>query len=178
MLPRELRVSRCKAPYKTARAMEKSKKDKIIADGGKGKASFKDRKPPAAAQNGYVRKRTAEEQTLAGRAEKLLGRSAAGPLREKERLAASEAARARISKSGKFGKRGSTDSAPPRVNGKGYGRSSAGPADIKTPEAIVFEGRRASSRDGKPRDLKMGRKGSHKKGGVQKRPFKGKRPGK
>ena len=170
MLPRELRVSRCKAPYKTARAQEKSKRDKVIAGAAAGKTK-KGGKP--AAQNGYVRKYKAEEQTLAGRANKLLGRSAAGPLREMERPGASEAARARIAKSGKNPGKSSS-----HVSGKGYGRTSTGGSEMKTPEAIVFEGRRASSRDGKPRDLKMGRKGSHKKGGVQKRPFKGKRPNK
>lgn len=36
---------------------------------------------------------------------------------------------------------------------------------LKTPEAIVFEGYRASSKNGRPKDLKLGGKGGGKKQG-------------
>ncbi|KAK7745427.1 Nucleolar protein 12 [Cytospora paraplurivora] len=126
MLPRDLRVNRCKAPYKTARAIEKKQTEKIAALKATGKA-----------KKGYVPKLTAEEQTLAGRAGKLLGHSAA--------------AKARISKNG--GKpRDRKDRGGKRPD---TGKKEGGPAAFKSPEAIVFEGRRASSKDAKPKDLRQ-----------------------
>lgn len=127
MLPRGLRVSRCKAPYKTAKAMEKRQSDKIAAmkETGKAKKGTK-----------YVRKLTAEEQTLAGRAGKLLGHSAG--------------VKARIAKSG--GKRRDRKDRGGQKSDKG---TKEGLATFKTPEAIIFEGRRASSKDAKPKDLKQ-----------------------
>ena len=113
MLPRALRVSRCKAPHKTARAMERADLQKTLS------STAKDSKT-----NGYVRKLTGKEQSMAGRAEKLFGRNAAT--------------------------RGSHGDA----NGKSVPRHrSRGSGEGK--ETIVFEGRRASSTDAKPRDLKV-----------------------
>lgn len=142
MLPRTLRVNRCKAPHKTARAMEKKTFEKVAAL----KASAKPKKGTK-----YVPKLTAEQQTMAGRAEKLLGHSAA--------------AKARIG--GKSGKdrrqrdrgQGSRPERPGRP-GKDKKEASAG-AGFKTPEAVIFEGRRASARDAKPKDLRM-KKGKKK----------------
>lgn len=141
MLPRELRVNRCKAPHKTARAIEKKTAEKITAlrASGKYKKGTK-----------YVPKLTAEQQTMAGRAGKLLGHSAA--------------TKARIGgKAGRDGKR--RDKGEGRRPGKDKKEASAG---FKTPEAIIFEGRRASARDAKPKDLKM-KKGKKKFGGKPKK---------
>lgn len=144
MLPRELRVNRCKAPHKTARAMEKKTADKIaiLKASGKSKKGFK-----------YAPKITAEQQTMAGRAGKLFGHSAA--------------AKARISKSdGKPGRRrerGESRPSKPRNDRKEL------PSGMKTPEAIIFEGFRASSTDGRPKDLKMKVKGKKKFGGKPKK---------
>ncbi|KUI66412.1 Nucleolar protein 12 [Cytospora mali] len=125
MLPRDLRVNRCKAPYKTARAIERKQTEKIAALKASGKSKTK-----------YVPKLTAEEQTLAGRAGKLLGHSAA--------------AKARIGKSGGKGRdrRDRGEKRPDKGKKDGH-------VAFKSPEAIVFEGRRASSRDAKPKDLKQ-----------------------
>lgn len=144
MLPRTLRVSRCKAPHKTARAIEKKTAERTATL----KASGKVRK-------GYVPKLTAEQQTMAGRAGKLLGHSAA--------------AKARLSKSsGKDSKprdRSERRSERPGKEKKGP------PAGLKTPETIIFEGRRASARDAKPKDLKMKVKGKKKVGGGRPKKF-------
>ncbi|KAL7927505.1 hypothetical protein ACQKWADRAFT_276966 [Trichoderma austrokoningii] len=83
----------------------------------------------------YKPKATPEEQAAAGRTRKLLGRSAAA----KQRFG---------------GKKKSFSSAVRDVG--------AGGGEIKTPERIIFEGRRASQKDGLPKDLKLGKK--NKKG--------------
>lgn len=140
MLPREMRVNRCKAPHKTARAMEKKTAEKVAAlrASGQSKKGTK-----------YVPKLTAEQQTMAGRAGKLLGHSAA--------------AKARIG--GKAGRDGKRREGRPERPGKEKKEASTG---FKTPEAIIFEGRRASARDAKPKDLKM-KKGKKKFGGKPKK---------
>lgn len=129
MLPRELRVSRCKAQHKTARAMDKKNAERgaALAAGSKAKKGTR-----------YVPKLTAEEQTMAGRAGKLLGHSAA--------------AQARIAKTG--GKKRDRTNRGENKFGKDK-KEGAGPAGFKKPEDFVFEGRRASSRDAKPKDLKQ-----------------------
>lgn len=143
MLPRELRVSRCKAPHKTARAMEKKNAERGAALAASSKANKGTK---------YVPKLTAEEQTMAGRASKLLGHSAA--------------AQARRAKTG--GKkrdrtnRGEKKFSKDRKDGAG---AAVGAAGFKKPEDFVFEGRRASSRDAKPKDLKQ--KVGKKKGGAK-----------
>lgn len=83
LLPRALRVSRCKAPYKTARAVERAQQKingKPDARGDKRerkeRGEDRGRKGPAGT-TGYTPKLTAEQQTSAGRASKLLGKSAA-----------------------------------------------------------------------------------------------------
>lgn len=60
-LPRELRVSRCKAPYKTARAASRKNKIVLSTNDNRGKR-FRSRSPA--------------EHALGGRAAKLLGRAA------------------------------------------------------------------------------------------------------
>ncbi len=136
MLPRELRVTRCRAPQKTARAME-VKNRRTVGELDKKKRTT------------YVPKPTAETKTLTGRAGKLLGRSAAAQFKGKP---------------GKERKRGN-----PRSNSQtdGAQNGDAEGKTIKTPEEIVFEGRRASAKDGKPRDLKFkgSKSGGQKKGG-------------
>lgn len=140
MLPRPLRVSRCKAPHKTKRAMEAKQK----AEGGRpGKGDKKNTK--------YVPKPTSESQTLAGRASKLLGRSGAAQLR---------------SKAGgtRFGDKKKGDRSERRRSGTGADDNNNNGGEkptLKSPEEIIFEGRRASAKDGKPKDLKF--KGSKSK---------------
>ncbi|RFU79516.1 nucleolar 12 [Trichoderma arundinaceum] len=83
----------------------------------------------------YKPKATPEEQAAAGRTRKLLGRSAAA----KQRFA------------------GRKSFPAPAKDGE--------PVDgLKTPERIIFEGRRASSKDGLPKDLKFGKKNKKKAG--------------
>ncbi|KAI2466225.1 hypothetical protein F4781DRAFT_406356 [Annulohypoxylon bovei var. microspora] len=83
----------------------------------------------------YIPKVTPEQQSQVGRAGKLLGRAAAA--RQRHEL-------------------------------KGEGRQPRERKELatngafKTPEQIIFEGRRASEKDGKPRDLKFGKTKSKK----------------
>lgn len=143
MLPRPLRVSRCKAPHKTARAQEAKQ----------AKFNFATRPAKKGAKAGeYVPKPTPETQTLSGRASKLLGKSAAAKAAHEARLK---------EKKGRRQER----------RGPGAGERATGANDVavgakgamdkfRSPEDIVFEGRRASSKDGKPKDLKFkGQKG-------------------
>ncbi|KAI0007073.1 hypothetical protein F4779DRAFT_593551 [Xylariaceae sp. FL0662B] len=90
----------------------------------------------------YKPKVTPEQQSQAGRASRLLGK--AGGARQRRGLKGE-------------GRR-------PRER-----REGAPDGDMKTPEQIVFEGRRASAKDGKPRDLKFG-KMKGKKGVVKTKP--------
>ncbi|KAH8176045.1 RNA recognition motif domain-containing protein [Sarocladium implicatum] len=120
MLPRALRVTRAKDPRKTALAQERSLA-KAVAQATK--------------NTKYKYKPTPEEQSMAGRTGKLLGRSAVFQQR-------------------KGGEKG-------RVP-RGAPSSDAGPT-MKTPEQIVFEGRRVSIKDTMPTDLKGKKKGKGKK---------------
>ncbi|KAH6660270.1 hypothetical protein BKA67DRAFT_547479 [Truncatella angustata] len=126
MLPRILRVSRAKNPRFTALATERTAKAKMDAAKGMGGTAGKPKSTK------YKHKATPEQQSLAGRASRLFGRS--GAHREAQRL-----------KGG--------DKKPRQREGKPDGRPDLGA--LKTPEQIVFEGRRASSKDGKPKDLKF-----------------------
>ncbi|KAI0537977.1 hypothetical protein GGR58DRAFT_469600 [Xylaria digitata] len=128
MLPRALRVSRAKDPRKTALAMERSTKAPP-----KGVDAKKNTK--------YTPKITPEQQSQAGRAGRLFGRSAAA---KQKRELKGERRKSRV--------RGDQ----PLENSD----------DIKPPEQFIFEGRRASARDGKPKDLKFG-KTKGKKGAVK-----------
>lgn len=135
MLPRVLRVSRAKDPRKTALAVERSQKARPEANRGEGRPKSTKYKPKA----------TPEQQSLAGRAGRLLGRSAADRQRREfngDSRGARKPREPRVAK-------------PTNTNG-----------ELKTPEQIVFEGRRASANDGKPRDLKFG-KSKGKKGAVK-----------
>ncbi|RDW60218.1 hypothetical protein BP5796_11824 [Coleophoma crateriformis] len=89
----------------------------------------------------YNPKMSSQEASLQGRASKLLGRAGAAQFRKRDSMDAKQRNRA-----------------PPQ-NGVRNGMEG-----IKTPEAIVFEGHRASANSGKPRDLKMGGGGGKKKG--------------
>ncbi|KAI0388021.1 hypothetical protein F5Y04DRAFT_16173 [Hypomontagnella monticulosa] len=121
MLPRALRVSRAKDPRKTALAMERTAKAKLEDSNRREKMSKSTKHRP---------KVTPEQQSQAGRAGKLLGRSAAA--RQRHEL--------------KDGGRQPRDR-----------QQITAPEGFKTPEQIVFEGRRASEKDGRPRDLKFGK---------------------
>ncbi|KAK8089042.1 Nucleolar protein 12 [Apiospora hydei] len=93
----------------------------------------------------YKFKATPEQQSLAGRAGRLLGR--AGAARHQREI--------------RGDKRNSRDDGP------ATGSNADTLNIIKTPEQIVFEGRRASAKDGKPRDLKLGKgKGNKNKKSV------------
>ncbi|CAG8954903.1 hypothetical protein HYFRA_00008591 [Hymenoscyphus fraxineus] len=93
----------------------------------------------------YNPKMPTEESTLKGRAGKLLGRAGAAQFKKGKVTGANDIV---------MGKRGDGV------------KSIAGIA--KTPESIVFEGYRASAKNGKPKDLKMGGKGA--KGGKKGKP--------
>ncbi|KAK9771831.1 putative RRM domain-containing protein [Seiridium cardinale] len=134
MLPRILRVSRAKDPKKTALAMERSTKVKLEAMAATGKAKGLDGAAGQPKSTKYKHKATPEQQSLAGRASRLFGR--AGAAREAQRL-----------KGG--------DKETRRKESKSDGGVDL--STLKTPEQIVFEGRRASSKDGKPKDLKFGK---------------------
>ncbi|OTB06532.1 hypothetical protein M426DRAFT_72286 [Hypoxylon sp. CI-4A] len=130
MLPRILRVSRAKDPRKTALAMERNTKAKLEGPNGHDKKTKSTK---------YRLKVTPEQQSQAGRAGKLLGRSAAA--RQRHGL-----------KNG--------EKRPRERNETTVSES------FKTPEQIVFEGRRASAKDGRPKDLKFG-KTKGKKGAIR-----------
>ncbi|KAF5638243.1 nucleolar 12 [Fusarium tjaetaba] len=121
MLPRKLRVTRAKDPRKTALAQERARGKNIVPNG-------------AAKSTKYRHKATPQEQSMAGRTSKLLGRSAAVQQRHKKR---------------------------PSTQGSSEDAQNI-PSSIKGPEQFVFEGRRASSKDGTPKDLKLGKKGKGK----------------
>lgn len=89
----------------------------------------------------YNPKMTPQESSLKGRAAKLLGRAGAAQFRKRD--GAEERQRERKPQQGTERK---------------------GMEGLKTPEAIVFEGYRASAKSGKPKDLKMGGGGGKKKG--------------
>ncbi|KAL6895777.1 hypothetical protein HDV57DRAFT_24419 [Trichoderma longibrachiatum] len=137
MLPRPLRVTRAKDPRKTAQAVERARSKADVADGASSRSTK------------YKPKATPEQQAAAGRARKLLGRSAAAKQRH-------------------GGKRSSAFSASTARDGEREAAAAA-QGTIKTPERIIFEGRRASSRDGLPKDLKIGKKNKKKGGRPQNR---------
>ncbi|PKS10529.1 hypothetical protein jhhlp_002282 [Lomentospora prolificans] len=121
LLPRNLRVTRAKNPQKTAQAMKKRILVPSNASATPGSAKYKPKVTP-------------EEQSMAGRASKLLG--VAGAARKV-----------------RGGKKGSTA----RYDSKSS-------ADLKTPEEIVFEGKRASAKDG----VKFGKRPKFRKAGPKK----------
>ncbi|KAF4453837.1 nucleolar protein 12 [Fusarium austroafricanum] len=121
MLPRKLRVTRAKDPRKTALAQERARGKHIAANS-------------ATKSTKYKHKATPEEQSMAGRTSKLLGRSAAVQQRHKKRPST----------------QGASEEAENILS------------TIKGPEQFIFEGRRASSKDGTPKDLKLGKKGKGK----------------
>ncbi|KAH7273976.1 Nucleolar protein 12 [Fusarium solani] len=120
MLPRKLRVTRAKDPRKTALAQERAKAKAVATNGAPKSMKYKPKATP-------------EEQSMAGRTSKLLGRSAAIQQRH-----------------GKRPSKGSSEEVPNPLD------------EIKTPEQVIFEGRRATSRDALPKDLKFGKKGKNK----------------
>jgi nucleolar protein 12 len=164
MLPRELRVTRCKAPHKTARAMEaRGQKSTSFADRkGKGGGKFDSKKrgggKPGAGQ--YVPKPTAESQTLAGRASKLLGRFGAAQVAGKPPGGGGGPGKSQGPNSKKRQDRKELFKNRAAGGGGGGGGEAGAAGEIKGPEQFVFEGRRASAKDGKPKDLRF--KGANK----------------
>ncbi|ORY62224.1 uncharacterized protein BCR38DRAFT_458798 [Pseudomassariella vexata] len=140
MLPRALRVSRAKNPRKTTLAQERTNMFKLEGLTG-GAAKPKSTK--------YKHKATPEQQSLAGRAGRLLGR--AGAARQQREL-----------KGGQKSRHRSNDGNP------ATGANQTMKGEMKTPEQIVFEGRRASSKDGRPKDLKFGKVRGNKKAAMAK----------
>lgn len=141
MLPRILRVSRAKDPRKTALAMERTTKARLEAAAAADKSG-----PSGAKSTKYKHKATPEQQSLAGRAGRLLGR--AGAARQQREL------------------KGGGRTSRPREAQEATG--SVDLSAIKTPEQIIFEGRRASAKDGRPKDLKFKGQKSKKAGGAAK----------
>lgn len=132
MLPRVLRVTRAKAFKKTANAQKRESAPR----------------PPAKGANNpnntviYNPKITPQQQSLQGRASKLLGKAGASQFKKHDVAAKKEARPV---------------PAPRAV-----------PEGIKGPEAFVFEGHRASAGSGRPKDLKLGGKNVKAKGGKPK----------
>ncbi|KAJ1333852.1 nucleolar protein 12 [Microdochium nivale] len=145
MLPRALRVSRAKNPRNTALAVERTVKAKLSGGG---------EPVPKAGSTKYQHKATPEQQSQAGRAGRLLGRAGAA------KAAAELKGKKLKTKPPRHESRAASASA-----GAGFVKTDGLIRPIKTPEQIVFEGRRASSKDGKPRDLKLGKAGKKKSGG-------------
>ncbi|KAL1890474.1 Nucleolar protein 12 [Ceratocystis pirilliformis] len=141
MLPRALRVTRAKDPRKTNKAVDRSRT--------KAETQAKAKAAPKSSSTAHVPKVTNEEQSMAGRAGKLLGRS--GALHQK------------------LGQRDNdrrTSSSGRSAHASGSGVNTQKRPVIKTPEGVVLEGRRASANDGKPNDIKFSKKG---RGGVRKK---------
>lgn len=124
MLPRTLRVTRAKDPRRTANALERRNEKQMAASNDSKNTKYK-------------KKLTPEERSMAGRAGRLLGRSAASSQGRKTR-------------------------GPDRGAGSGPGFKERALEGLKTPEQVVFEGARASSKGGRPRDLKLGGKSKFK----------------
>ncbi|KFY19232.1 hypothetical protein V491_04540 [Pseudogymnoascus sp. VKM F-3775] len=127
MLPRILRVTRAKAMKKTANAQKREAAPRPTIKGSNNPNNVVIYNP----------KMSAQQQSLQGRAGKLLGRAGAAQFRKRE-------------ENGKNAKEGE--------------RGQAVAAGIKGPEAFIFEGYRASSKSGKPKDLKLGGKNVKGKG--------------
>lgn len=146
MLPRLLRVVRAKAPHKTALAAEKRSQVKKAPGGAPGAGKRRDNgvnhaKGPGggggkAAANGGV------GAPGAGREGKLLGLAAAA--RERRR----ELGRGEFKVRGNGG-RVSAGGGVVKRRGEDDGKK----MPFKSPEDIVFEGMRASEKDGKPKGM-------------------------
>ena len=119
-------MTRAKDPRKTALAQERSKSKMVLTHGKEKNMKYRPKATP-------------EQQSMAGRAGKLLGRAGAFQQR-------------------KGGKRSGGDEGEKRTDGEF-------PTEMKRPEEFVFEGQRASIRDGKPKDMKFGKKKGKAKAG-------------
>ncbi|KAK4100631.1 hypothetical protein N658DRAFT_535328 [Parathielavia hyrcaniae] len=154
MLPRALRVNRCKAPHKTAKAME-ARRDRTATtmsafDRRGGNKKGNSAEDGAAKSDTYVPKPTVEGKTLAGRASKLLGRFGAAKLVGE--IPGGKDKKHRDRRNRGMNNRGSGMGGSAAPGGAGAGEVQNG---FRGPEQFVFEGRRASARDGKPKDLKF-----------------------
>lgn len=124
MLPRVLRVTRAKAMKKTANAQKREAAPRPTVKGANNPNNVVIYNP----------KMSSQQQSLQGRASKMLGRAGAA----------------------QFGKR------EEKTNGKADRK--VADTGIKGPEAFIFEGYRASAKSGKPKDLKLGGKNVKGKG--------------
>lgn len=131
MLPRILRVVRAKAIKKTAKALQQKPP---------ARPAFS--KDPKNANNTviYKPKMTGQQQSLEGRAAKLLGKAGAAQFKKQQE------SEKHVSKA----------HAPRKTGLENIAR---------TPESFIFEGYRASSKNGRPKDLKLGKSGGGKKKG-------------
>ena len=137
MLPRVLRVTRAKAMKKTANAQARQDAPKPFVKGSNNPNN----------QVIYNPKMTSQQQSLQGRAGKLLGKAGASQFRKRDEAANKQ----------------------PRQRVTGTNDTPLGIPGIKGPEAFIFEGYRASSNSGKPKDLKLGGKNvKNAKGGDRK----------
>jgi len=115
--------------------VQRAKAMKRNARPGSGRpGANKEREATSGGKSGYKRKITAEEASQMGRTGKLYGKAAAASLHSKPQ------------------RRPSNGSAPRRPGSGGEG-------GIKAPESFVFEGHRATAKQGKT-GLKFGKKGS------------------
>lgn len=128
MLPRVLRVTRAKAMKKTANAQKRQEAPRQTVKGANNPNNVVIYNPKISAQ----------QQSLQGRASKLLGKAGASQYRKRDDAvkAAKPASEAHTPAEG-----------------------------IKGPEAFIFEGYRASANNGRPKDLKLGGKNVKGKGG-------------
>jgi nucleolar protein 12 len=141
MLPRVLRVVRAKAVRKTA-----------LASASRTGPS-KNAKPGQKSQLGGYNPRVAPEvSSFKGRASKLLGKAAAAQFKSGANGTT-------------IGKRGDGREERGTSEGRKAEAAKGAAGAMRTPESIVFEGYRASSKSGKPRDLKLGGSGGGKKKG-------------
>lgn len=137
MLPRVLRVTRAKAMKKTANAQARDNAPRPSVKGSNNPNN----------QVIYNPKMTSQQQSLQGRAGKLLGKAGASQFKKRDEAANKQ----------------------PRQRVTGTNDTPLGVPGIKGPEAFIFEGYRASSNSGKPKDLKLGGKNvKNAKGGKPK----------
>lgn len=132
MLPRILRVVRAKAVRKTALASQPPQ-SRLGGNDGASKGRI------------YNPKVSSKISSLEGRASRLLGRAGAAQFKKREGSGANTTA---------LGTRGART--------KPGGEQSGIKGIAKSPEAIVFEGFRASAKSGRPHGLKLGRGASGK----------------
>ncbi len=125
MLPRILRVTRAKALKKTGNPSQNARPSSYRGGSRTGNS---------AGEHSYAPKISSQQQSLQGRAEKLLGKAGAANLRKQDNYRHRE------------------NPQKPRLE-----------RIVKSPEEIVFEGYRASTNSGRPKGLKLGQRNNKRK---------------